>query len=180
MDVARGVSRSCVRGSLHAATACLSSVLSSSLSLFPSPHPHFLCTLSPFLPTICFPLPCSHLPSPPVFLCAFHPSSFHSIANLHLDMLPSVLIQFLALLLYSFFLLDALSAPLLQLGTVLLCQHQLPCFSGGAVNVSAVLWRSPNKRIFSFQLRDEEGLRCWPERSTLRWLSRLHAATSPV
>lgn len=92
----------------------VSSLLSSSsLSLFPSPHPHFLCTLSPFVPAICPPFSCSHFPSPSVFLCAFHPSSFHSVATLHLDTLHSLLPLLLALLLLdSLSLLDAPSAPL--------------------------------------------------------------------
>lgn len=84
-------------GGDSSAGACLppqpavSSVLfSTSLSLFPSPRPHFLCTLSPFLPAICLPFTCLRLPSPSVFLCAFHPSAFHSVATLHLGTLPSL------------------------------------------------------------------------------------------
>lgn len=92
----------------------ISSVLfSSSVSLFPSPHPRFLCTLSSFLPTICPPFSCPHLPSPLVFLRAFHPSSFHSVATLYSDTLPSLLPLFLVLLLLDpLSLLDAPSAPL--------------------------------------------------------------------
>lgn len=92
----------------------VSSVLfSTSLSLFFSPHCCFLCTLSPFLPTVCLPFTCSHLPSPSVFLCAFRPSAFHSIATLPSGTLPSLFPLFFALLLlYSLSLLDAPSAPL--------------------------------------------------------------------
>lgn len=115
MDVARGVSRRRqLRGSLRASTACrfLSafllltlpfsfSTLSLSLHSFPlSPHylsPFFMLSLSLFLD---FPL-------------CFSSSSFHSVATLHLDILPSLLPLFLALLLPdSLSLLDAPSAPL--------------------------------------------------------------------
>lgn len=106
--------------------------------------------------------------------------SFRSVATLHSDTLPALLPLFFFFpppsTQFPFSPRCSLS-PSLQLGTALLCQRQLPCFfSCGAANVSAVLWRSPNKRIFSFRLRDGEGLRCCPERSTLRWLPRLHPA----
>lgn len=183
MDVARGVSRRRqLRGSLHAASACrfLTAFLLLALPLsFSTPslslHSFPFCPryLSPFFMfslslSLGFPLCFSSLLI-----------SLRSYSALGYTPLPPPTVVSPPSTRFAFSPGRSLSPPL-QLGTVLLCQHQLPCFSCGAVNVPAVLWRWPNKRIFSFQLRDGEGLHCWPERSAFRWLSRLHPATSPA
>lgn len=117
-----------------------------------------------FCPTAFPPFLCSRLPSPPLPVppCAFHLSFSLSITPPRSHPLSSLLPLFLSssypISSLSFLFLVLPPGPSLQPGTVLLCKHQLPCFSSIAVNVSAALWRSPeppNKGTFHFSSRME-------------------------
>lgn len=116
------------------------------LSHFPSPHPRFSLLSFPHSGALAFLL--LQFPSVLFIPLSFAPSLPHiptsSPPYSHWFCPPPTL---------SLFSSRWSPGPFLQQGTVLLCRHQLPCFSCGAANVSAALWRLRellNKRTFSF------------------------------